>query len=490
MKHVVGREESPPVQRILDNRYRLTKTLGSGGMADVYLAHDEVLARDVALKILSRRYANDEEFVKRFKKEARSAAALSHPNIVPVYDRGEIEGGTHYITMEYVPGGTLKDRIRKDGPLPPRQAVALALQVARAIQAAHQSGLIHRDVKPQNILLTKLGDAKVADFGIARAANASTTTSQNLILGTVQYMSPEQARGEPVSPKSDLYSLGVVLYEMLTGELPYNPGHPLKVPVEAANGRLRSPREVDPTIPEGINAVTLRLLDKDPAKRYSEAGELIDDLKRVSEDLPPASATTQILERVGTEPSPSTQDLTKPTQRYTAPPAAPAVPAGGRGQQNGKRSQGGMYPWLLAALMVATLALVGFFAWNIWQRGQEEEPATAQVPDLTGLNLGQAENTLAQAVLNLGDESEVPSNEVPQGLIVDQNPSAGTEVASASSVDVTVSSGPEEILVPVPGTSKVAEEPKAADGVEVQDKGGGKGKSKGKGKGKGKGGEG
>ena len=485
MKRVAASEE-PPVQRIIDNRYRLKKTLGSGGMADVYLAHDEVLDRDVALKVLSRRYANDEEFVKRFKKEAQSAAVLSHPNIVPVYDRGELEGGTHYITMEYVPGGTLKDRIRKEGPLPPREAVGLALKVARAIQAAHQSGLIHRDVKPQNILLTDSGDAKVADFGIARAVNATTTTSQNLILGTAQYMSPEQARGEPVSQKSDLYSLGVVMYEMLTGELPYHPGNPVMVPAEAANGRLRTPREVDPTIPEGINAVTLRLLDKDSAKRYSEAGELIDDLERVSAGLPPASATTQILERVGADLPPSTQDQTKPTQRYTAPPAAPAVPAGGRGQQNGKRLQGGMFPWFLAALIVATLALVGFFAWNIGQREQEEEPeepATTQVPDLTGLDLVQAENALAEAGLNVGGQSEVPSNEVPQGGIVEQNPSAGTEVVSASSVDVTVSSGPEQISGPVPGTSKVVEEPKAADSVEGQDKGAGKGKGKGKGKG-------
>src|SRR5215211_8791596 len=431
MKRVAASEEPPVqriiVQRIIDNRYRLKKTLGSGGMADVYLAHDEVLDRDVALKVLSRRYANDEEFVKRFKKEAQSAAVLSHPNIVPVYDRGELEGGTHYITMEYVPGGTLKDRIRKEGPLPPREAVGLALKVARAIQAAHQSGLIHRDIKPQNILLTESGDAKVADFGIARAANTTTTTSQNLILGTAQYMSPEQAKGKPVSPKSDLYSLGVVLYEMLTGELPYNTGTPVKGPAEAANGRTRSPREVDPTIPEGINAVTLRLLDEDPAKRYSEARELIDDLERVSEGLPLANATTQILDRAGAQLPPSTQqDRTKPSQRYTAPPAAPAVPAGGRGQQNGKRPQGGMFPWFLAALIVATLALVGFFAWNIGQREQEEEPeepATTQVPDLTGLDLVQAENALAEAGLNVGGQSEVPSNEVPQGGIVEQNPS-------------------------------------------------------------------
>ena len=468
------------MQRFVGNRYRIIRTLGSGGMADVYLAHDEVLHRDVALKVLSPRYANDEEFVKRFKKEAQSAAALSHPNIVPIYDRGELEGGTHYMTMEYVPGGTLKDRIRQEGPLTPQEAVEVALQVAQALDTAHRSGLIHRDVKPHNILLTESGDAKVADFGIVRAVNATTTTSQNLILGTAQYMSPEQARGEPVSPKSDLYSLGVVLYEMLTGELPHNNGNPAQVAAKTANECQRSPREVDPRIPEGINAVTLRLLDKEPAKRYSGASELIDDLERVSGGLPPATDTTQVLDQVGAQLPPSAEDRTNATKRHTAPPAAPSASAGGRGPQNGKRQQGGMFSWFLAALIVATLALIGFFAWNMWQRGQEE-PATAQVPDLTGLSFREAENALSEVGLNVGGQSEVPSNEVPQGEIVEQIPTAGTEVAPASSVDITVSSGPEEIPSPAPGTSNGVGEPKAADKIEGKDKGGGKGKGKGKG---------
>src|SRR3712207_7793275 len=190
-------------------------------MADVYLAHDDILDRDVALKVMSSRYRGDEEFVERFKREAQSAAALSHPNIVSICDRGESEDGTYYIAMEYLPGGTLKDRIMSRGPLPPQIAAEVALQIAEALQAAHKRGVIHRDIKPHNILITESGDVKVTDFGIARAADATTVSHLGEILGTAKYMSPEQAMGEPVGPASDLYSLGVVLYEMLTGRVPF-----------------------------------------------------------------------------------------------------------------------------------------------------------------------------------------------------------------------------------------------------------------------------
>jgi serine/threonine protein kinase len=206
---------------LVNNRYSVLGTLGSGGMARVFLAHDEVLDRDVALKVLREQFAEDEEFVERFKREAQSAAALSHPNIVQVYDRGKAGNEASYIAMEYVRGGTLKERISWSGPLDPGVAAAIALQIAEALVAAHERGVIHRDIKPQNVLLTPTGDAKVADFGIARAASATTISQRSVVLGTASYMSPEQAMGEPVGPASDLYSLGVVLYEMLTGELPY-----------------------------------------------------------------------------------------------------------------------------------------------------------------------------------------------------------------------------------------------------------------------------
>src|SRR5919112_1780236 len=235
-------------------------------MADVYLAHDDILDRDVALKVMSSRYASDEEFVERFKREAQSAAALSHPNIVSIFDRGESEDGTYYIAMEY---------------LPARTAAAVALQMAEALRAAHERDVIHRDIKPHNILITGLGDVKVTDFGIARAAASSTMTRTGHILGTAHYISPEQAMGEPVGPASDLYSLGVVLYEMLTGELPFDADTPLGIAMKHVNGHLRPPKELNPSVPDGINAITLRLLSKNPEDRYTSDSELIEDLERV-----------------------------------------------------------------------------------------------------------------------------------------------------------------------------------------------------------------
>ncbi|MDQ5809944.1 MAG: protein kinase, partial [Actinomycetota bacterium] len=239
------------MQQLVDNRYRIVQPLGNGGMAEVYLAHDDILDRDVALKVMSGRYAGDEEFVERFKREAQSAAALSHPNIVSIFDRGAAEDGTYYIAMEYLPGGTLKDRITKRGAIPPRTAAAVALQIAGALCAAHERGVIHRDIKPHNILITESGDVKVTDFGIARAASSSTMTRTGSILGTAHYISPEQAMGEPVGPASDLYSLGVVLYEMLTGELPFDAETPLGIAMKHVSGHLRPPKEVNPQVPEG-----------------------------------------------------------------------------------------------------------------------------------------------------------------------------------------------------------------------------------------------
>src|SRR5919112_844494 len=226
--------------KIVDGRYVLGEFLGSGGMGEVYVAHDGVLERDVALKVLRSQYAGDEEFAERFRREARSAASLSHPNIVQVYDRGETEDGTSYIAMEYVPGGTLKEQIGRRGTFGDREAAAVGAQIADALGAAHERDVIHRDIKPQNVLVRASGGLKVTDFGIARAASAATSSASGAILGTAGYLSPEQALGEPVGPASDLYSLGVVLYEMLTGELPLAPAtQPLAPAPQAA------PRRVD-----------------------------------------------------------------------------------------------------------------------------------------------------------------------------------------------------------------------------------------------------
>jgi eukaryotic-like serine/threonine-protein kinase len=281
---------------IVDGRYVLGESLGSGGMGEVYLAHDEVLERDVALKVLRSHYAGDEESAERFRREARSAASLSHPNIVQVYDRGEAEDGTPYIAMEYVPGGTLNEQIERRGPFGARETAAVGAQIADALGAAHERGVIHRDIKPQNVLVSAPGDLKVTDFGIARAASAVTSSASGAIFGTAGYISPEQALGGPVGPRSDLYSLGVILYEMLTGELPFTADNFIAVCMKHVTEPLRPPRLLNPDIPEGMDALVVKLLAKDPAGRYASATELLDDLERVRDGLPPAlEATTQPL---------------------------------------------------------------------------------------------------------------------------------------------------------------------------------------------------
>jgi hypothetical protein len=271
---------------ILGERYVPSGLLGGGGMAKVFLAHDRILDRDVALKVLRGQYAEDAEFVERFRREATSVAALNHPNVVQVYDQGRSGDGRYYIAMEYVPGGTLKDRIDGEGTLEHGEAVRLASRVAEALRAAHERGIVHRDVKPQNVLLTAAGDAKVADFGIARAASATAISRTSLVLGTASYMSPEQAMGEPVGPASDLYSLGVVLYEMLTGEAPFRADSPVAIAMKHVAEPPRPPRELNPLVPEETDALVMVLLAKKPDDRYGSAAELAEDLRRAREGLP------------------------------------------------------------------------------------------------------------------------------------------------------------------------------------------------------------
>lgn len=404
------------MQQLVDNRYRIKRLLGSGGMADVYLAHDNVLDRDVALKIMNERYAKDEEFVERFRREAQSAAALSHPNIVSIYDRGATDDGTYYIAMEYLPGGTLKDRIAKKGPLPPKTAAKVALQIAQALEAAHKRGVVHRDIKPHNILITADGDLKVTDFGIARAATSSTMTKTGLILGTAHYISPEQAMGEPVGPASDLYSLGVVFYEMLTGELPYDADTPIGIAMKHVNGSLRPPRELDPRIPGGINAIVVKLLAKDPKDRYTSDAELIEDLERVIDDKIPENATTQVLEG---------------PQRRTRQGDTLVYPS--RAERKRRRRA---LP-LVAGILLLIAAIIGGIAYSLLgNQPQASGPRMVSVPDLTGMKLDEAKARAKDSGLRAVVAGKVRSRK-PVDTVVGQDPSGG-KAKKGSEIKLTV----------------------------------------------------
>jgi eukaryotic-like serine/threonine-protein kinase len=422
---------------IVDDRYDVGRALGSGGMGEVFLARDRVLGRDVALKVLRRQYAGDSEFAERFLREARSAASLSHPNIVQVYDRGETENGDSYIAMEYVPGGTLKEKISREGPLAASEAAALGAQVAEALGAAHYRGMVHRDIKPQNVLLTERDDAKVADFGIARAGSSVTISKTGSVMGTAGYMSPEQALGEPATPRSDLYSLGVVLYEALTGELPYTADNPIAVSMKHVTEPLLPPREIDPTIPEGMNALVVKLMAKDPEDRYASAAELSEDLLRVGRGSHPAA----VAEGWNTHTA-RTKDASSNYTNEMPPPVRPAP----------RRRRRGM-PWLPIAVGAILLFLgaygtiLALSSDNSNSKNPKIQPAgqtKVRVPEVAGLTRGEAERRLTDVGLTVGQITPFPSDDVAAGRVINTGIDAGTPVKRGTGVNLTLSSGPSQ----------------------------------------------
>jgi beta-lactam-binding protein with PASTA domain/predicted Ser/Thr protein kinase len=436
-----------------DGRYRILRKLGSGGMANVYLAEDEELGRRVAIKILNDRYANDDSFNERFRREAKSAAALSHPNIVSIYDRGEGDGRP-YIAMEVIEGRSLKELILTSGSLPIAQAIELAKQILSALRFAHRHGIIHRDIKPHNILLGFEDRLKVTDFGIARAG-ASQMTEAGSIMGTAQYLSPEQARGAPVTAASDLYSVGVVLYEMLTGKTPFEGETPIEIAMKHLNEAPRPPSQLRREIPPELDQIVLRALAKDPHDRYQSAEELSADLDRVEAGLPvapetsaaatavltgvPATAATEVLPRdPGARAAPPTR--VPPTRR--PPTYPPEYPYG----EPPRRKRRRFVPWLIALLILGAAAAA---AWYVYSQVQEEleRPETVAVPPLIGLT---EQSALAQ-LDRLGLEAEVlesASAEQRAGRVFDQRPDEGTRIEKGERVTIVVSTGPPMTDVP------------------------------------------
>ena len=415
---------------VVDNRYDIVRPLGSGGMGEVYLARDRTLGRDVALKILRSQYAGDRESAERFKREALSAARLSHPSIVQVYDRGDTEDGSSYIAMEYVPGGTLKERITEEGPLDARLAASYGYQVAEALGAAHAKGIVHRDIKPQNVLITAPGQAKVADFGIARAASAAgdSHTQTGTVMGTAGYMSPEQALGRSATPKSDLYSLGVVLYEAITGALPFTADNPIAVSMKHVNEAPRPPRDLDPAVPEGMNAVVMKLLSKDPDDRYHDADALAEDLWRVRGGLAVAAEAeeAQTVETPLHKPAPTTR-------------RAPTAPVRGT-PARAKRSRA---PFLLAAVLI----LVGLLGAG-WALAQGLGSASGvRVPSVEGMPRDEAVSRLQDAGFRT-DVRTRAGGEGEAGNVLDQSPPGGGRATEGSNVTLTVGAGASTVAVP------------------------------------------
>lgn len=413
---------------VFGRRYRVTEKIGSGGMADVYKAVDDVLGRTVAVKVLHPRYASEPDFVARFRQEAQAAANLSHPNIVNMYDWGR-EGETYYIVMEYVAGTDLKTLISR-GPLDPIKAAEYAAQVCSALAVAHGYDVIHRDIKPHNIVLTPDGQIKVMDFGIARAGN-TTMTQTNSVLGTAQYISPEQAQGKPLTPASDLYSLGVTLYEMATGRLPFDAETPVATALAQVNDEPIPPRQIRGSIPPALEAVILRAMRKNPAERYSSAAEMRDDLKRVASGQPavggayggPAAGDhTSVLPPI--EQSASARPATVPQIR--------PIP---------KRRTS---PWLWVGFVAVLLLAAAGVAAALGMFGG----GGVTVPALSGLTEEQAKTALEAEGLTLGEITTENSDTVELGLIISQDPQAGEKVEKGAAVNIVVSAGIAQVTVP------------------------------------------
>jgi serine/threonine-protein kinase len=477
-------EVNPPTSPYLsfDARYVPKRLIGSGGMAEVYLARDRQLDRDVALKRLRQQFAEDEEVVARFEREAKSAASLSHPNIVCVYDRSEAEDGTHYIVMEYVSGGNLKERIREKGTLPPEEAIEVALQVARGLKVAHDGGIVHRDVKPQNVLLTASGEAKVADFGIARAVAAATVTKSGFVVGTAHYLSPEQALGHIATPRSDLYSLGLILYEMLTGVVPHDAETQVGILMKHISGRPLPPGDVNPVVPEVLEAVVLRLLARDPEDRYRDATELIEDLERVQRGESPtlgaarrqsSRATTLLEAREGDE---------RLRRRYWVPLAlillltllggaayalAPrtaseaVVPrlVGASSIEEARELAGGRFEVVEGSRVKGTEAVGTIVAQDPYAGEMAEEGSEisvdvvgtriADVPDVRGNTREEAERVLKEAGFDI-EVKAVRSSAQDENLVIGQDPWGGADKTAkvGSAVAITVAEGPANVEVP------------------------------------------
>jgi beta-lactam-binding protein with PASTA domain/predicted Ser/Thr protein kinase len=436
------------IDQVFDGRYKVVRKLGTGGMANVYLAEDQELGRRVAIKMLDDRHSQDEQFVERFRREAKNAAGLSHPNIVSIYDRGRAEG-TYYIAMEYLEGRTLKELLVARGPTPLAVAIDYARQILAAVGFAHRNSIVHRDIKPHNVVVAPDGRLKVTDFGIARSGTSQMTETGSII-GTAQYLSPEQAKGAPVTPASDIYSVGIVLYEMLTGAVPFTGDTPLEIAMKHLSATPKPPSDLRPEIPHELDSIVLRALAKDPADRYQSAEEMDADLARAvrGQAVAPETeeAATQVLRGAGatTLASAPTEITRRPVT--VVPPAPPYAPPTGFYDYDEPRRPRSFWPWLLALVLVAAAAVAGWYVYTKIQ-DQLNQTKPVAVPFVEGIKQQNAvlkvrEAGLKAVVIHLANAT------VAVGFVIRQDPGAGTRDNKGNPVKIYISTGPKKIEVP------------------------------------------
>ena len=433
---------------LFDGRYQILRKLGAGGMANVYLAEDQELGRRVAIKILNDRHANDDQFVERFRREAKNAAALSHPNIVSIYDRGEAEG-TYYIAMEYLDGRSLKELIVSRGDAPVAVVVEYARQILSALRFAHRHGIVHRDIKPHNVLVDGEGRVKVTDFGIARAGTSQMTEAGSIV-GTAQYLSPEQARGGDVDQRSDLYSLGVLMYEMLTGEVPFSGDTPVEIAMKHLSQTPAPPSTKRHDVPRELDLVVMRSLAKDPDDRYQNAEEMEADLDRVARGVGVAPQTeetaTQIMRSPLVGPTAATAaTMITPPQRRGRGVAAP-IPPSVYYDLDEPVHRRPVWPWIAALIFVIGAAVGGWFLYH-----QISNKLSNSAPVAVGLYLNETQQQATQNIRADGFNPVVksqPNLTTPNGFVFKQDPPAGQHQPKGDDVTIFVSTGKPKVALP------------------------------------------
>ncbi len=422
---------------LIDGRYRVISRLGAGGMADVFLAEDNQLGRKVALKLLHRRFAEDPGFVERFRREAQAAAGLQHPNVVSVYDRGAYDG-TYYIAMEYLPGRTLKQLIRSEAPLDSIRAIDITLQILKAARFAHRRGVIHRDLKPHNVIIDEADHAKVTDFGIARAG-ASDMTETGSIMGTAQYLSPEQAQGHAVSAGSDLYSIGVILYELVTGRVPFDAEAAVTIAIKHVSEAPPAPSQFNPNIPAELEQIILWALNKNPSDRPTGADQLIDALEQVKAMIESGQAgqRTASFAQVAAAEAYGNAPIVGAAAAVsdTMPPYGP-LDEGEPEEEDDRRK---WLPWVIT--LVVLLLIVGGIAAYALTR-----PTKKVVPAVAGEQVSVAQAQLQNAGFNPVLIYRTDSHK--SGTVIAQNPLGGTKVKEGANVTLTVSQGPGSTTIP------------------------------------------